>query len=79
MMGLDPRAALNICPVRAAGEEIDCAIEYTRSLVDMALDLGDLDWAEKAATAYRVLKAAQEAGIGRRRPVVSAGEGRVAA
>ncbi|GLZ28004.1 hypothetical protein Lesp02_01940 [Lentzea sp. NBRC 105346] len=66
MIDPDPMEALRICPVRAAGEEIDGAIEYVRSLVDMALDLGDLEWAAQASRTHRVLLAARDLGIGRR-------------
>lgn len=51
------------CPVRAAGEEIDGAIEHTRSLIEMALDLGDVEWAAEIGRTYRVLCAVEAAGI----------------
>lgn len=53
------------CPVLTAGEEIDSAIEHFRSLVEMALDLGDVGWAAQAGRTLGLLRRLQEAGLGR--------------
>ena len=53
------------CPILAAGEEIDDAIEHTRSVVEMALDLGDPVWAAQVGKVYRLLVSLREQGLGR--------------
>lgn len=53
------------CPVLSAGEEIDSAVEHFQSLVDMALDLEDVEWAARAGKTLQLLRRLQEAGLGR--------------
>jgi len=82
MIAPDPEAALRIPFLLALGEELDGAIEFTRSLVDVALDIGDLDWAAKAGRTYHLLRALRAVGIGGARvwyPPAQPGEGLAAA